>query len=271
MTSSAVHCHWQRQGIYSCRFCMHRLAHGQQTKRDTSSSTMTCHITCRSLLSCAVTSGSQVTVMCARKGVSQIPANFQVTVTARSGQRSCASSGTHTTTLSSSCCVTGTTYGYNPTGVTCLSALGCTNGGFINTIASGTPTYQMARGATCPVAPVGNVGSVQVSCTANTAATSTVVLDMPNQVMAGTAATSFYVGCVAPSGTQLQRCNPTNVGGPTCASATVRTCGGALTATRTVRLSCACTAVRWIVASTISATPGSAFIAERLGTGSCPA
>jgi hypothetical protein len=63
-------------------------------------------------------------------------------------------------------------------------------------------------------------------------------------VTGGTAATNFYAGCVLPTG--ANRCATSNWGAATC---TASSCGGSLTATRTVTLSCNCAAVRWIVAS----------------------
>lgn len=193
-----------------------------------------------------------------------------------SGRHVCAASATFTTTVSSTCCLSGTTYAYQDSS-SCLSAspVSCTattnGGGFINTGLTTNSTAQMVRG-NCGSTPAAlNIaGTVQVGCTttgSGTTATSTVTISQPTQVFSGAMTRTFYAGCVAPSGTN--RCSLTNFGASTCpSSTTVRSCGGTLAGSTTVKLSCVCSSVRWIVASTTTAPAYFGF--ERTSAGTCP-
>jgi hypothetical protein len=222
---------------------------------------------------CAVPSDTTVTVTCSRTGTN-FPQSFDFTVSAVSGKGRCADTqpAQWKTTVSSSCCVSGATYGRHPTASSCLSTLGCTPAvGFINqapATGAGTQSYPLVYG-TC--ASSSSTGYAPITCTNTGSSSSSFTFLILNQYMApqlGVVTRSFYVGCVVPSGGN--KCRPDRFwGANACATNAVRSCGGNLDgAFRTVALTCQCSSVRWILSSSVTAP--TYFEAERIN-GLCPA
>lgn len=218
-----------------------------------------CHILPLLPTALTVPSDTDVTVTCARIGAN-FPAIFTVSVTVVSGKGKCADSAQMTTTVSSTCCVTGPTYARNAAGATCLNSLGCADNGFINTVPANTPAnYSLVYG-TC--SSFASTGSIPVTCVNTGPATSTVTLGVVNQPFSsGTPARKLYVGCVNPSGGQRCRADR-NFGAATCGTTVVRSCGGSLGGAQSIPLTCQCSSVRWIAASIASAP--TTFTAERV-------
>jgi hypothetical protein len=95
----------------------------------------------------------------------------------------------------------------------------------------------------------GSTGTVLASCTAS-GLSSVVTLAVQSQaVTGGTKARYFYAGCSAPSAADTKCSATAGWGASSCSTAAVQSCGGALTSTKSITLSCSCASVRWIVAS----------------------
>ena len=211
-------------------------------------------LVCRLLpAACAVTSNTGAVVTCVRTNpATGFPAAFALTLTASSGSGLCGTNVSRTVVVNSTCCVRTAAFARDSNRSQCLSTLGCP-AGFINNFTTMANTrYPLTYGNCTRFAPT---GTVDVSCAAASAGStnSVVTIGLAVQtVTGGTAATNFYAGCALPTGTN--RCATSNWGATTCTGTTaVGSCGGSLTATRTVTLLCRCEAVRWIVASVPSA------------------
>lgn len=216
----------------------------------------------------AVPINTDVTVTCSRTGTN-FPAFFTLTVSVVSGRGRCADPvpAQWTTTVSSSCCVSGLTYGRNPNAASCLSTIGCSPAvGFINTVpVTGAQEHPIVYGTCTSFA---STGRMLVNCVNTGASTSSFTFTNITQLVspADTGVTrNFYVGCVVPSGGQKCRADR-GWGANGCSTNAVRNCGGSLTAPKTVALTCQCSSVRWIVASSVTAP--TFFTAERVN-GAC--